>query len=276
MDFPFIKIENVLFLFMILLANNETAECQLIINVSSGEQGAVSYRQTVSGNLTSETVSVQWVTPAGNGVYQLTDFKAGVTITSITVPGELDMGLPGYQAFCFVTPGTGDIIPAEAIFKLRQKHREAVRVAEESKGRVVVDNSLSLVVSRSHSISPHIASVCQEAKQNTFAPEQLMKDYLDGVVGSKKDSKRDVSSYLSFNEKYSGLRRCSQLGYEDSEESCLCVLNSCIDWYPCSLKYCRNNNGEAREHRCGIKTCSKCSELRFSSRSKLQCLWDEL
>ena len=36
-----------------------------------------------------------------------------------------------------------------------------------------------------------------------------------------------------------GLRRCSQLGYEDSEESCLCVLNSCIDWYPCSLKYCR-------------------------------------
>ena len=211
------------------------------------------------------------------------------------------MGLPGYQAFCFVTPGTGDIIPAEAIFKLRQKHREAgkhrlskgwepisnieynclftsrnektdflywsfifppVRVAEESKGRVVVDNSLSLVVSRSHSISPHIASVCQEAKQTTFAPEQLMKDYLDGVVGSKKDSKRDVSSYLSFNEKYSGmefikwsmfrqgyvyvnmscipgLRRCSQLGYEDSEESCLCVLNSCIDWYPCSLKYCR-------------------------------------
>ena len=65
------------------------------------------------------------MTPAGNGVYQLTDFKAGVTITSITVPGELDMGLPGYQAFCFVTPGTGDIIPAEAIFKLRQKHREA-------------------------------------------------------------------------------------------------------------------------------------------------------
>lgn len=51
MDFPFIKIENVLFLFMILLTNNETAECQLIINVSSGEQGAVSYRQTVSGEL---------------------------------------------------------------------------------------------------------------------------------------------------------------------------------------------------------------------------------
>ena len=80
-----------------------------------------------------------------------------------------------------------------------------VRVAEESKGRIVVDNSLSLVVSRSHSLSPHIASVCQEAKETTFAPEQLLKEYLDGVVGFKKDSKRDVNSYLSFNEKYSGM-----------------------------------------------------------------------
>ena len=82
-----------------------------------------------------------------------------------------------------------------------------MRVAEESKGRVVVDNSLSLVVSRSHSLSPHIASVCQEAKQTTFGPEQLMKEYLDGVVGvgAKKESKRDINSFLSFNEKYSGM-----------------------------------------------------------------------
>ena len=79
----------------------------------------------LSGNLTSETVSVQWVTPAGNGVHQLTDFKAGLTITSITVPGELDLSLPNYQVLCFLSPSTGDIIPAEAIFKLRQKHRGA-------------------------------------------------------------------------------------------------------------------------------------------------------
>ena len=80
-----------------------------------------------------------------------------------------------------------------------------MRVAEESKGRVVVDNSLSLVVSRSHSLSPHIASVCQEAKKTTFGPEQLMKEYLDGVVGAKKESKRDINSFFSFNEKYSGM-----------------------------------------------------------------------
>ena len=85
----------------------------------------LSFIYNLSGNLTSETVSVQWVTPSGNGVYQLADFKSGLTITSITIPGELDVGQPAYQVLCFVTPTTGDIIPAEAIFKLRQKHRGA-------------------------------------------------------------------------------------------------------------------------------------------------------
>ena len=82
-----------------------------------------------------------------------------------------------------------------------------VRVAEESKGRVVVDNSFSLVVSRSHSLSPHIATVCQEARQTTFAPEQLLKEYLDidDVVWARKDSTRDINSFFSFNEKYSGM-----------------------------------------------------------------------
>ena len=81
-----------------------------------------------------------------------------------------------------------------------------MRVAEESKGRVVVDNSLSLVVSRSHSLSPHIASVCHEARQTTFAPEQLLKKYLDidDMVGFKKDSTR-LNGFFSFNEKYSGM-----------------------------------------------------------------------
>ena len=51
MGFPFLKKENVWFFFMMLLTNNEIAECQLIINVSSGEQGAVPYRQTVSGKV---------------------------------------------------------------------------------------------------------------------------------------------------------------------------------------------------------------------------------
>ena len=79
-----------------------------------------------------------------------------------------------------------------------------MRVAEESKGRVVVDNSLSLTVSKSHGLSPHIASVCREAKKTTFAPEQLLKEYFDDTDGLKKEPKKDIDSYFSFNEQYSG------------------------------------------------------------------------
>lgn len=219
------------------------------------------------------------VSPGGTGIHQVTDFKTGLTITSITVPGELDLGQPNYQVLCFVTPSSGDIIPAEAITKLRQKHRGAVRVAEERRGRVVVDNNLSLVVSRSHSLSPHIAEVCREARESTFGPEQLVQQYRDGAVGYRKDLRRDVrremTNFVSVSQQYSGLSRCSQLSYEDSA-ACLCVVDSCIHWYPCSLKYCRNNNGEGGEHRCGIRTCSKCTEMRFTAKSKLHCSWDEL
>ena len=49
MDFPFIKNIYLSCLFVVLLTKIEKAGCQLIINVSSGEQGAVPYKQTVSG-----------------------------------------------------------------------------------------------------------------------------------------------------------------------------------------------------------------------------------
>ena len=52
MGFPFIKKIDASFFFMMLLTNIDNAGCQLIINVSSGEQGAVPYRQTVSGDAT--------------------------------------------------------------------------------------------------------------------------------------------------------------------------------------------------------------------------------
>ena len=68
---------------------------------------------------------------------------------------------------------------------------------------MVQDNSISLVVSRSHSLSPYIAPLCQEARQTTFAPEQLLQQYKDGVIGSRKGS-RKAATFLNVNEKYSG------------------------------------------------------------------------
>ena len=137
--------------------------CQLVINVSSGEADANVYRQSVTGNMTSETVNVEFLTPSGHAVIQVADFRSGVTITSITIPGEQELGEARYQVLCFVSPGTGDMIPPEAVTKLRQKHPGAVRVAEESRGRVVMDNSATLIVNKAQYLSPHIPQLCREA-----------------------------------------------------------------------------------------------------------------
>ena len=251
--------------------------CQLVINVSSGEADANVYRQSVTGNMTSETVNVEFLTPSGQAVLQVADFRSGVTITSITIPGEQELGEARYQVLCFVSPGTGDMIPPEAVTKLRQKHPGAVRVAEESRGRVVMDNSATLIVNKAQYLSSHIPHICKEAKETTFVPEHLITQYKDGTIGSKKINVRKEASYFSIStsSQYSQLKRCAQMSYNDLEP-CLCVVDACVHWYPCSLKYCRNNSGDTGEHRCGIRTCSKCTEMRFTARSKHVCSWDEL
>jgi len=255
---------------------------ELVINVSRGEADSSVFRQSLSGNTSAETVTIQYVTPSGTGVVQVTDFKTGVTITAVTVPGEEELGQARYQVLCFVSPTSSDIIPPEAMTKLRQKHPGAVRVAEEGRGRVVVDNSASLIVNKAHSLSHHIPTLCKEAKETTFAPEHLLKQYQEGSLGQGKaagQTRRENKDVAFFSKSlggvYSGLGRCA--GVETgSKAPCLCVVENCVFWYPCSLKYCRNTNGEPGEHRCGIRTCSKCTEMRFMASSKNHCSWDEL
>ena len=257
-----------------------TVKCQLVINVSSGEPDANVYRQSVTGNLSSETVTIEFLTTAGLGVVQVTDFRAGLTITSVTVPGEEELGEPEVQVLCFVTPGVGDMIPPEAVTKLRQKHPGSVRVAEESRGRVVVDNSASLVVTKAGVMSEHVARVCREARETTFTPEHLLAQVQEGAVGARKGIKKDPSVFSKYKAgEYSALERCAGLEPGGEEGACLCVLEVCVLWYPCSLKYCRNTGGGdtgAGEHRCGIRTCTKCSDMRFTAKSKHACSWDEI
>ena len=77
-----------------------------------------------------------------------------------------------------------------------------MRVAEERRGREVLENTISLLVSKSHSLSPHIASLCKEAKQTTFAPEQVLQQYKDRVVGQRRDVRR-ITNFSTINENYS-------------------------------------------------------------------------
>ena len=70
---------------------------QLVINVSRGKEDSVPYRQALSGNTTTETVNIEFVTPGGTGVTHVTDFRSGVTITVVTQPGEEDLGQARYH-----------------------------------------------------------------------------------------------------------------------------------------------------------------------------------
>lgn len=58
---------------------------------------------------------------------------------------------------------------------------------------------------------------------------------------------------------------------------CTCLLEMCIGWYPCGLKFCKGkidtSLGGNTSYRCGIRTCRKCYHLTYYVQQKQQCLW---
>lgn len=259
----YLNFVKVLLILTLLLGGNV---CELIINVSRAGEDASNFRQTLRGNTTSDIVIIEFVTPDGTGVTQVTDLKSSSVITSVTIPGEEELGQPKYQVVCFVSSHPGDMITAEAMTKLRQKHPGTVRIAEEARGSVVQDNPLQVLVPRSSVLSVHLAGMCKEARESTFSSEHELSSILRGGDVSKVSRKAGQG--------YEELRRC-YLTPQGSPGKCLCALQVCVNWYPCALKYCRNQSGEG-EHRCGIRTCSKCTTHRYMAHNKNLCSWDEL
>jgi len=248
----------------------------LVINVSSGRADSVPYRQSLQGNTTQDWVRIEYVTPAGTAVTQLSDFRTGVTITQVTVPGEEDLAQPSYQVLCFVTASTADLISPEAMTKLRQKHPGTVRVAEESRGTTVIEFPVVLATSRASHLSRHLPGLCRESK-DTLAPMSLLEAWRAGTLGTLPRLDRSLEAALVKSGgvwEGGSLARCANTKIEDSQP-CVCVINNCVHWFPCSLKYCRNSVGEG-EHRCGIRTCSKCTTLRYLAPNKFMCTWDQL
>jgi len=254
-----------------------TVTGELVIKVSRGREDSVAYRQSLQGNVTSDTVTIEYVTPSGRGVTQVSDFRTGVTLTVVTIPGEEDLGEPRYQVLCFVGLGTADLIPPEAMTKLRQKHPGTVRVAEEYKGTIVVDNSVSLVPARSGHISVHVPHLCREARHTTFAPVSLLEGWRAGDrLGDRTGERREEATWVREASQHWETGRQTRCAHTvHSGVDCVCSVTHCVHWFPCSLKYCRNTAGEG-EHRCGIRTCSKCTALRYLSPSRQLCSWDQV
>lgn len=228
------------------------------------------YSQSIAGNSSTETVQIDYVAADGATVTSLTDFRMQSQVVRVIVPGEEELGQPRFQAFCFVSSFSGDLIAPEAVMKLRQKNPLTVRIADEDRGEVVQDSNLLLSPSpiRLASVSSHLASFCRESRDKIFSSEHELYNILDSTDGP------DVSSisHTAVTD-YDKLPRC--FAADDRRQPCICSLQVCIDWYPCALKYCRNREGEG-EHRCGIRTCRKCTTYRFPTKFKNLCLWDEV
>jgi len=240
---------------------------QLIINVSRGTEQASVYQQTISGNTSTDSVFIHFVTPRGDSIHQVTDLKNRVVITVATIPGEQELGEPAYQVLCFISAHTGDMIPSEAVTKLRQKHSATVRVAEEHKGTMIQDNPVRLVYSRSSLLSPHIPTVCREAKHTTYSSEEQLRKLVNSPA--RLAALIDKGAALTYN----SAQRCPDVMYLAGSGPCVCTFSTCVWWYPCTLKFCRSAGGET-EHRCGIRTCSQCTTHRFLVNQTDLCSWD--
>jgi len=247
---------------------------------------AAIYKQIVSGNSSTDTVTLEYQEPDGTIVTQLTDFRMQTQVTRVMMLGEEELEEPAHQVVCFVSAFTGDMIPPEAVMKLRQKHPGTVRIAESDEGEVVQDSQYLFKYSgkgNSYHISSHLAGLCKDAKQTTYTSSHELHTILT-------EAKKPVSLMDTLVAKfpdYESLPRCAAAALEkdddgglhrflsDGGSSCQCTIQVMFNWYPCSLKYCRNQDGEG-EHRCGIKTCRKTLTFRYPVRSTHLCKWDEM
>ena len=61
------------------------------------------FKQTVSGNSSTDTVTIDYVEPDGTRVTQLTDFRMHTQVTRVILLGEEELYEPAFQASTILT-----------------------------------------------------------------------------------------------------------------------------------------------------------------------------
>jgi len=137
-----------------------------------------------------------------------------------------------------------------------------------------------LDISSADWISPHIRTVCADAKDTTYGIEAELESIVTlHSLGKNNETSADRS--LEAREHY--LRTVKpfpieqlQCGAESvPERPCQCRQELCIGWYPCALKYCQVHDAAgkfASSYRCGIHTCKKCRRFTYSVSRKFFCI----
>lgn len=249
---------------------------QLIINVRNA--GGDLLRERLLANTSDETITLEFQRADGTHVTQLIDFRAEVQVFRVVVLAEEEQGHREPQVLCFLIRFNRlGFISVDAMSKLRQRNPLAEREPEDDRGRELVQLDLSVDLSRAGLISPHVATLCADAHQATFARQGDIQAW--AASPARQASGQDplmlttaVRPAPGTTEAAAGLR-CGSLPHRTSGP-CGCHLQLCVAWFPCGLKWCRDARRAA--FRCGIRSCRKCREFRFPVTDRMQCLWDDV
>lgn len=213
-----------------------------------------------------DSVGLELREPDGALVSLTADFRKHVKILRALVLGELEKGQHQFQALCFVTRlRDHEIIPSEAMAKLRQKNPRAVRQAEEARGLEQLHMDMAVNFSQGALLSPHLHNVCAEATDAIYTRQEDVRFWLEQGVDSSMFKALPTDTEQA-------LPRCGQAG--DRGAPCVCRYGLSLAWYPCMLKYCHSRDRPA-PYKCGIRSCQKSYSFTFLVPRRQLCPWEE-
>lgn len=136
--------------------------------------------ESLQADSDADSISLELRKPDGTLVSFTADFKKDVKIFRALILGELEKGQSQFQALCFVTRlQHNEIIPSEAMAKLRQKNPRAVRQAEEVRGLEQLHMDVAVNFSQGGLLSPHLHNVCAEAADAVYTRQEDVRFWLE-------------------------------------------------------------------------------------------------
>nr|XP_054368211.1 POU domain, class 2, transcription factor 3 isoform X3 [Mirounga angustirostris] len=193
--------------------------------------------ESLQADSDADSISLELRKPDGTLVSFTADFKKDVKIFRALILGELEKGQSQFQALCFVTRlHHNEIIPSEAMAKLRQKNPRAVRQAEEVRGPEHLHMDIAVNFSQGGLLSPHLRNVCAEAADSIYTRQEDVRFWLEqdikmsGDVADSTDTHSALSQVETGNDR-NGLDFNRQIKTEDLSDS----LQQTLSQRPCHL-----------------------------------------
>ncbi|XP_074604334.1 BRICHOS-like domain-containing protein out at first [Brevipalpus obovatus] len=282
---------RIIFVYL-LLFTRDPFTCELTVNLQN--EGGEIFQESIWANTSADTVKIEHLSTNGFMISQMIDFRRYLQSFRVTILGEEELDEIPHRTICFLMSlDENDFIPSDAMAKLIQKNRGTIRQPDTDKGRKIYEMNLVLNSSEAASISPFLKEACQI---DLLVPTNIYANHFD-ILAWTRMHQRIMNTIHPSSEIFSQLEphptRCNshlkgpvsvdKHGTDSAwkhlnnlKSPCQCRLNLCIDWYPCSLKYCRNrDNGQTSTYRCGILSCKRCLELFFAVDHPYDCLWDD-